>query len=95
MRFAVRVTPKGGRDGADGWGIDANGRGFLKVRVAAPAAEGEANAAVIGLLAKALGRPRSALRLVSGATARLKIIQIDDLEPAEFARVFGAPPGQG
>ena len=42
MRLPVRVTPKGGRDGADGWALDAEGRPYLKVRVSAVAAEGAA-----------------------------------------------------
>ena len=71
MQIAVRVTPRGGRDGVDGWIRDDAGRLLLKVRVAAAAAEGQANAAVIALLAKALGRPKSALALISGQTARV------------------------
>jgi len=33
MRLTVRVTPKGGRDAIDGWGVDASGLSFLRVRV--------------------------------------------------------------
>jgi uncharacterized protein YggU (UPF0235/DUF167 family) len=55
MQIAVRVTPRGGRDAVDGWIRDDAGRLLLKVRVAAAAAEGQANDAVIALLAKALG----------------------------------------
>lgn len=93
MRLAVRVTPRGGRDGVDGWVRDDAGRLLLKVRVAAPAAEGQANAAVIALLAKALGRPKSALALVSGTAARVKRIDVDGLTETELARAFGPPPG--
>lgn len=93
MRFAVRVTPKGGRDGADGWGLDADGRPFLKLRVSAPPAEGAANAAVLAYLAKALRRPKSSLRIASGATARVKLVEAEGLEPAALAAAFGPPPG--
>jgi uncharacterized protein (TIGR00251 family) len=90
--IAVRVTPRGGRDGVDGWVRDGAGRLLLKVRVAAPAAEGQANAAVIAILAKALGRPKSAFALVSGHTARAKRLEVQGLTEADLTRAFGAPP---
>ncbi len=93
MRLAVRVTPKGGRDAVDGWAIDDAGRAYLKVRVSAAPADGEANAAVIALLAKSLKVPRSAVRLVAGETARLKMLQIEGLEPETLAAAFGPSPG--
>ncbi len=92
MRLAVRVTPRGGRDAVDGWAQDAAGRPLLKVRVSAAAADGAANAAVIALLAKALGRPKSALSIVRGAAARVKQIEVAGLEPADLARAVGPPP---
>ena len=92
MRLAVRLTPKGGRDGVDGWALDPEGRPYLKVRVSAPPSDGAANAAVVALLAKTLKRPKSTLRIVSGESARLKLLEIDGLdEPAAHA-VLGTPP---
>jgi len=93
VRLAVRATPKGGRDGVDGWALDPAGRAFLKVRVSAPAAEGAANAAICAVVAKALKRPRSAVRIVSGETARLKMLEIEGLQADELAQAFGPPPG--
>jgi len=90
VQFAVRVTPKGGRDAVEGWTRDAAGRPMLKVRVAVAAEGGAANAAVLALLAKALRRPKSALSLVAGQTARLKRIEADVTE-AELAAAFGSP----
>jgi len=92
MLIAVRVTPRGGRDGVDGWIRDDAGRLLLKLRVAAPAAEGQANAAVIAVLAKALGLPKSAFALLSGHTARVKRLEVQDLAEADLARAFGEPP---
>jgi hypothetical protein len=92
MRLSVRVTPRGGRDAIEGWGRDEAGRPVLKVRVAAAAADGAANAAVLALLAKALRLPKSSLTLVSGQAARLKRIDLGDLGEADLERVFGAPP---
>lgn len=95
MRLAVRLTPRGGRDAIDGWAADADGRPYLKVRVSAPPVEGEANAALEALIAKALKRPRSAVKVASGASARLKQLEIDGVAEADLAQAFGPPPGRG
>ena len=89
IRLAVRLTPRGGRDRIDGWSRDKAGRALLKVRVAAPPVEGEANAALIRLIAKSLGRPASAVRLVSGQGARIKQLEIDGVEAGDVERAFG------
>jgi uncharacterized protein YggU (UPF0235/DUF167 family) len=90
--LAVRLTPRGGRDAADGWALDADGRPYLKVRVASPPVDGAANAALIAFLAKRLKIPRSAIRLVSGDTARTKRLELDGVDRAELDRVFGPRP---
>ena len=48
----------------------------LKVRVAAPAVDNKANAALIELLSTSLGVPRSAVVIRHGATARRKVIEV-------------------
>jgi uncharacterized protein (TIGR00251 family) len=73
-RIDVRLTPRGGRDRVDGWEGD-----ILRVRVAAPPAEGRANDAMIRLLAKALGLPPSRLTLVAGGQSRTKVVEIAGL----------------
>jgi uncharacterized protein len=78
VRFGVRLTPKGGRDALDGWISISADETYLKARVRPAPEDGKANAALIVLLAKALGVPKSAIRLVSGATSRMKIIEIQD-----------------
>lgn len=92
MRLPVRVTPKGGRDAVDGWALDPAGRPYLKVRVSAVAAEGQANAALTAFLAKTLKTPKSAVRIVSGETARLKMIEIEGLDDQALEAAFGRPP---
>ena len=92
MRLPVRVTPKGGRDGADGWALDAEGRSYLKVRVSAVAADGAANAALLAWLAKSLKRPRSALSIVSGETSRVKMVEVEDATEGDFDSAFGPRP---
>jgi uncharacterized protein len=76
VSVAVRLTPKGGRDAIDGIEQLADGRCVLKVRVRAAASEGEANAALIKVVAKALGVAPRDVSLVAGATARLKRLKV-------------------
>ena len=73
----------------EGWTRDAAGRPVLKVRVAAAAADGAANAAVLALLAKALGRPRSDLALVRGETARIKQNEVRGGDAEALVSAFG------
>ena len=77
ISIALRVTPRGGRDGIDGIETLANGRSVLKVRVRAIADGGEANKAVTELLARALRVPKASVRILSGATSRLKQVAVD------------------
>ena len=72
--LTIRLTPRGGRDALEGVEHLADGRAVLKARVRAAPTEGEANAALITLVAKALGLPKSAVSLVAGGTARLKTL---------------------
>ena len=81
--MALRVTPRGGRDDIDGVETLANGRAVVKVRVRAIADGGEANRAVTELLAKTLGVPKAKVRILSGATSRLKQIAVDG-DPAKL-----------
>jgi uncharacterized protein len=76
IALAVRLTPKGGRDAIDGVERTADGRAVLKVRVAAPPSEGEANDALIRLVAKALSVPPRDVALAAGATARVKRLTV-------------------
>lgn len=89
----VRLTPKGGQDAIDGVARLADGRCVLKARVRAAASGGEANAALIGLLARRLDVPARTISLASGLTARLKRVRING-EPewlaAKFERIVAA-----
>jgi uncharacterized protein YggU (UPF0235/DUF167 family) len=77
ISVALRVTPRGGRDELDGVETLANGRNVVKVRVRAIAEGGEANRAVMELLAKALGVPKAHVRMLSGTTSRLEQVAVD------------------
>jgi uncharacterized protein (TIGR00251 family) len=77
LSLTVRLTPKGGRDAIDGIEERADGRCVLKVRVRAAASAGEANAALVKLLARTLGVAPRAVGLVAGETTRIKRLRID------------------
>jgi uncharacterized protein (TIGR00251 family) len=89
ISVALRVTPRAGRDDIDGIETLSDGRSVVKVRVRAIADGGEANRAVIELLAKALRVPKAKVRLVSGATSRLKQVAIDG-DPAQLGEALRA-----
>jgi|SRR6516164_7748681 uncharacterized protein (TIGR00251 family) len=74
--LAVRLTPKSGCDAIDGVQEFGDGRPALMVRVRAAPADGEANTALIRLVAKAVGVPPRDVALVSGATGRFKRLLI-------------------
>ena len=56
---------------------------MVRMRVRAAPSDGEANAAVILTLARALGIPKSRLELIAGQTARNKTIAIDGLDEVD------------
>jgi uncharacterized protein (TIGR00251 family) len=87
ISIALRVTPRGGRDGIDGVETLADGRTVVKVRVRAIAEGGEANRAVTELLAKALGVKKRDVRVLSGVTSRHKQIAVDG-EPKKLGELM-------
>jgi uncharacterized protein (TIGR00251 family) len=76
LLVSVRLTPRGGRDAIDGVEQLADGKSVLKVRVRAAPSEGEANEALLRLVAKTLAVPRRDVSLDAGATARIKRVRI-------------------
>lgn len=89
LSFQVRLTPKGGRDAVDGWAQSADGSEHLKARVRSVPEDGKANAALIALLAESLDVSKSAIRIASGATSRLKRVEIAGGGAALAARIEG------
>lgn len=66
----VRLTPKASRNA-----VSVDGE-RLKVSVTAMPEGGKANAAVVKVLSKAIGVPKSRLELVRGATSRDKLFRV-------------------
>ncbi len=89
LRLTVRLTPRGGRDALGGLRRDQAGRAQLLARVASPPVEGAANAALVRLVAKTLGVPKSAVTLAAGQTARIKTLEIAG-EPAALEQALKA-----
>jgi len=78
--ITVRVTPRSGRTA-----VTAGPNGVV-VRVRAAPEGGKATAEAARALAAALGVPKTAVRLRSGARSRDKTFAIDGLAPGEPER---------
>jgi uncharacterized protein len=89
LLLTVRLTPKGGRDAIDGIEQMSDGRSVLKARVRAAASDGEANAALVRLVATTLAVAPRQVSLIAGATARLKRVKIEG-SAAALARSLAA-----
>ena len=72
----MRLTPRGGADRVEGVGED----GALRVRVAAPPVDSAANDSLCRLLAHELGIARTGVRVVTGATARRKMVAVAGID---------------
>lgn len=84
----ILVTPRASRDG-----IGGVHDGALRVRVTRPPADGEANRAVIRLVAEALDVPPSTVSVASGDRARRKRLALPTLDEAELLRRLAALGG--
>lgn len=97
LTLHLRVTPKAGMDRIEGVEQRDDGGAMLRVRVKAVPDKGRANAAVIALLSRAFGLPKSSIRITAGQTARLKTVSIagDAAALAERASTLGADGSRG
>jgi uncharacterized protein (TIGR00251 family) len=78
VRFEVRVQPRASRSE-----IVGEREGALRVRLAAPPVDGAANDALIELLADLLNTPKRDIRIVTGATSKRKVIEVDGVTPEQ------------
>lgn len=74
--LAVRVTPRASRNEI----VEMLDDGTIKVRIAAPPVDDEANTALIEFLSDILGVPKSRLDIVAGASGRDKLIAVLDMD---------------
>jgi uncharacterized protein (TIGR00251 family) len=77
----IRVTPRASSDR-----VGPYRDGVLSVRVTRPPADGEANHAVLRLVAQALGVARRDLEIVAGERGRTKRIRVDGMGATELER---------
>lgn len=84
----VLVQPRAPRDRLAGVHGDR-----VKVQVKAPPVDGAANAALVRLLARALGLPKTACSVAKGATSRRKLVHVEGLSAQELARRLDAALG--
>jgi uncharacterized protein len=75
--LSVRITPRADREA-----VTLDGA-TIRARVSAPPVGGQANAALIKLLSKRLGVPKSALRIVRGETAGYTLVRVGGLSADE------------
>ena len=83
VELAVLVQPRASRSRVVG-----EHDGMLKIQLAAPPVDGEANHALIELLARLLDVPRRQIALISGETSRRKRVRIEGVEPAQVQAVM-------
>ena len=70
VQIAVRVIPRARRNA-----VEVQPTGAYRVYTTAAPADGDANAAVIKMLSKHLGVPKSTIKIIRGQTARDKVIE--------------------
>jgi hypothetical protein len=80
----VRVQPRASKDALGG-----EREGALVVRLTAPPVEGAANEALARFLGKTLGVAPSAVRVVSGASGRNKVVSVAGLDAATARERLG------
>jgi uncharacterized protein (TIGR00251 family) len=84
VRIPVRAQPRASRSELAG-----EYDGALKIRLAAPPVEGAANEELVRFLARLLGVPKSAVRVVSGESGRNKMVEVEGVAVDDVARVLG------
>jgi uncharacterized protein (TIGR00251 family) len=82
----VQVVPRASRDR-----IGPRVGDRLKVQLTAPPVDGEANTALIRLLAKAIGVRKADVTIVAGETSRQKTVRVDGASP-EALQALGEVP---
>lgn len=75
VRLRVRVQPRASRSD-----IDGVRDGVLRIRLTSPPVDGAANDALIELLADVLDVAKRSVHIVTGATSRTKVIDVDGLD---------------
>lgn len=84
LLLRVRLTPKSSRDRIGGI-IETPEGPAIQAHVRALPQDGEANTALIALVAKWLGVPKSSIELASGGKSRVKTLALSEPDPQSLA----------
>ena len=88
-RLTVKVHPRARRSALGGRLGDA-----WKLGLAAPPVDGKANEECVRFLAELAGVPKSRVRIVTGAAARVKVIEIEGLTEETLDGLLGQKQSQ-
>lgn len=77
VRIEVYIQPR-----ASATELAGTHDGLIKIRIAAPPVDNAANVALVDFIAKRLGIAKRDVRVVSGASSRRKILEIDGVSAA-------------
>jgi uncharacterized protein len=80
-RLTVRVHPRAKRSALKGRFGDA-----WKLDLAAPPVDGKANDECVRFFAELAGVPRSRVRIVTGASSRMKVVEVEGLAQEDLER---------
>jgi uncharacterized protein (TIGR00251 family) len=86
-RVTVKVHPRARRSAVSGRLGEA-----WKVDLTAPPVEGKANEECVRFFAELAGVPRSRVRVVTGATSRTKVVEVEGVAQEVLERILSAPP---
>ena len=83
ITLGVRIQPRASKNS-----MERLEDGTLKIRLTAPPVNGAANDALVRYLADSFGVPRSAVEILSGHTARQKVVRITGIDDRDVQRVL-------
>ena len=86
-RLTVKVHPRARRSALAGRLGDA-----WKLSLAAPPVDGKANDECVRFFAELAGVPRSRVRIVTGLTSRLKVVEIEGVPQEDLERLLSTTP---
>ena len=75
----IRLLPRSSKNQVIGWEGET-----CRIKVTSPPVDGKANHALVSLLSKKLGVPKSRIEIAAGKTARLKRVRIYGLSREEI-----------
>ncbi|MGC1456081.1 MAG: DUF167 domain-containing protein [Nitrospirota bacterium] len=85
VTLSIRIQPRASKNE-----IVAMANGGLKIRLTAPPVDGAANEALVKFLADTLSIPKSNVEIISGHTAREKIVRISGISDTEVKRLLNS-----